>query len=54
VRVVARLRDDSHAPIVYPAARVATVDAATAAGFLAYLRGAQARAVFQRAGFTTP
>jgi molybdate transport system substrate-binding protein len=54
VRIVARLSDDTHARIVYPTARVATVDAATTAGFLGYLRSAQARAVFRRAGFTTP
>jgi len=54
VRVVARLRDETHARIVYPAARVASVDSATTAGFLRYLRGPQARAVFLRAGFTAP
>lgn len=51
VRVVATFPEDTHPPIVYPAALTpeASPDAAQ---FLAYLRGPQARAVFERAGFT--
>jgi molybdate transport system substrate-binding protein len=50
VRVVGTLPANSHPPIVYPAAL--TKDAkADAAQFLAYLKGPQASAVFQRAGF---
>lgn len=51
VRVVATFPENTHPPIVYPAALTpeASPDAAQ---FLAYLRGAQARAVFERAGFS--
>jgi molybdate transport system substrate-binding protein len=51
VRVVATFPENTHPPIVYPAAL--TPEAGPdAAQFLAYLRGPQARAVFERAGFT--
>lgn len=53
VRVLMALPPDSHAPIVYPAARVAAGDPAAAA-LLAFLRGPQARARFAAAGFTVP
>lgn len=53
VRVVAALPARSHAPITYPAARVAAGDRA-AAGLLDYLRGPEARARFAAAGFTVP
>jgi molybdate transport system substrate-binding protein len=51
VRVVATFPENTHPPIVYPAALTpeASPDAAQ---FLAYLRGPQARAVFERSGFT--
>jgi len=51
VRVVASFPESSHPPIVYPAALTpeARPDAAQ---FLAYLGGPQARAVFERAGFS--
>jgi molybdate transport system substrate-binding protein len=51
VRVVATFPENTHPPIVYPVALTpeATADAAR---FLAYLRGPEARAVFERAGFT--
>src|SRR5262245_8556964 len=51
VRVVATFPENTHPPIVYPAALTAeaTPDAAQ---FLSYLGGAQARALFERAGFT--
>lgn len=54
VRVVARLPARTHAPITYPAARVTSGDTASAARFLAWLSGAEARAEFARAGFTAP
>ena len=51
VRVVGTFPENTHPPILYPAAL--TKDArADAAAFLAYLKGPQARAVFERAGFT--
>ena len=51
VSVVARFPPDSHAPIVYPVAKVAGRNNPAADVFLAYLRHAQARAVFERLGF---
>ena len=54
VRVVATFSDASHEPIRYPAARTTRADAAATAGFLAFLRGAPAQAIFRRAGFRLP
>jgi molybdate transport system substrate-binding protein len=54
VRVVAIFDDDTHAPILYPAARTAHGSLAATGGFLASLRGAEARAIFRRAGFRLP
>ena len=54
VRVVAQLPSRTHAPITYPAAAVARGDEASASRFLAWLAGADARAQFARAGFTSP
>lgn len=54
VRVVAHLPARTHAPITYPAARVTSGDAASAARFLAWLSSSEARAEFARAGFTAP
>ena len=52
VRVVGVFADNTHAPIVYPAARTtAAADPETAAAFLAYLRGPRATANFRKAGF---
>jgi molybdate transport system substrate-binding protein len=51
VRVVATFPEGSHPPIVYPAA-LTTEGRPDAAQFLAYLRSPQARAVFERAGFS--
>jgi molybdate transport system substrate-binding protein len=51
VRVVDRFPEATHPPIVYPAAL--TIDALPeAADFLAYLRSPEARARFERQGFT--
>ncbi|WP_092864532.1 molybdate ABC transporter substrate-binding protein [Albimonas pacifica] len=50
VSVVATFPEDSHPPIVYPAALL-TGAGETAAGFLAFLQGPRARAAFERQGF---
>lgn len=51
VRVVATFPGNTHEPIVYPAALVKDSKPAAAA-FLNFLQGPQARAAFERAGFT--
>jgi molybdate transport system substrate-binding protein len=51
VRIVGRFPDWSHPPIVYPAALVAHAASPDAAGFLAFLSGPQATAVFRKYGF---
>lgn len=52
VRVVDTFAADTHPPIIYPVALTAGA-AAQAQRFLAYLRGADAAAVFRRFGFVT-
>ncbi len=52
VRVVATFPADSHAPIVYPAARVAASRHERAAGFVDWLASPEAGAIFRRHGFT--
>jgi|SRR5690554_686918 len=52
VRVVATFPADTHAPIVYPAARVAASRHAGAAGFVDWLASPEAGAIFRRHGFT--
>ena len=54
VRVVAVFPEHSHDPIIYPAARVAASEPAASKGFLAFLRGSEARRIFKRAGFRLP
>jgi len=54
VSIVARFPADTHPPIVYPVAQVATRDHPDAAGFLTYLRGETAAALFARHGFRSP
>jgi molybdate transport system substrate-binding protein len=54
VRVLVRIPSQHHEAIVYPMARVASAEAAHADGFLRFLAGPQARAVFARAGFEAP
>lgn len=44
--------ETSHPPIRYPAAAVAGADLPGASAYLAYLRGAVARAAFERLGFS--
>jgi molybdate transport system substrate-binding protein len=51
VRVVGAFPENTHPPIVYPAALTSEANT-NAAQFFAYLRGPQARAAFERAGFT--
>jgi molybdate transport system substrate-binding protein len=52
VAVAGTFPADSHPPIVYPAAVAASTGrAAEAAGFLAWLRSAAARVVFEKQGF---
>ncbi|MGN6748910.1 MAG: molybdate ABC transporter substrate-binding protein, partial [Xanthobacteraceae bacterium] len=50
VKVIADFPDDSHEPIVYPVAATPTAKPA-AALYLAFLRSATARAIFERYGF---
>jgi molybdate transport system substrate-binding protein len=53
VRVVDTFPANSHPPITYPAA-VTVTGGPDAAAFLRYLRGAQAQAIFGKAGFGKP
>ena len=52
VRIVAAFAEDSHDPIVYPAALTAEAKAADAAALLDYLKTDTARALFEKQGFT--
>jgi molybdate transport system substrate-binding protein len=51
VKVIATFSDDSHEPIVYPVAATRTAKPA-AALYLAFLRSAAARAIFEHYGFS--
>jgi molybdate transport system substrate-binding protein len=51
VSVVATFPAETHPPIVYPAAVVAGRDSPLVEQFMAYLRGPEARAAFERQGF---
>lgn len=51
VRIVAAFPEDSHPPIVYPAAVLASSDNPVAAAFLAYLASDKSRPFFERQGF---
>lgn len=51
VKIVGVFPENSHPPIVYPVALTRTASPA-ARDFLAYLSGPQARAIFEKAGFT--
>ena len=51
VRVVGEFPQDSHPPIVYPAAGIAGRDSKAAADFIAFLQSPKARAAFARQGF---
>ncbi len=52
VKVVGVFPEDSHPPITYPAALIAGKDNAAARDFLVFLRGPDARAVFEKYGFS--
>jgi molybdate transport system substrate-binding protein len=52
VRIVATFPEDSHPPIVYPAAVLASSDNAAAAVLLDYMKSDKARPFFERQGFT--
>jgi molybdate transport system substrate-binding protein len=51
VRIVDLFPDDSHPPILYPAAVIVSPKSPQARAFLAYLQSPPARAVFARYGF---
>ncbi|WP_196503569.1 molybdate ABC transporter substrate-binding protein [Aestuariivirga litoralis] len=51
--VAATFADDSHAPIVYPAAVVAASANDGAAGFVEFLQSPEAEAILKKDGFTT-
>jgi molybdate transport system substrate-binding protein len=52
VRIVGTFPDDTHPPIVYPAAMTKDSNNANAADFLKYIRSPAARPAFERQGFT--
>ncbi|ANT60115.1 molybdate ABC transporter substrate-binding protein [Salipiger sp. CCB-MM3] len=51
VSVIGTFPEDSHPPIIYPVADIATRDTPAEAAFLDYLHGPKARAAFERQGF---
>ncbi|MDR3373460.1 MAG: molybdate ABC transporter substrate-binding protein [Ancalomicrobiaceae bacterium] len=51
VKILDTFPEDSHAPVVYPAALVTGASNPDSAGFLAYLRGPEAKAAFEKQGF---
>src|SRR5438552_2082228 len=52
VRIVATFPDDSHPPIIYPAALTKDSKNPDAKAFLDFLRSAKARTAFEKQGFT--
>ncbi|MBS0221568.1 MAG: molybdate ABC transporter substrate-binding protein [Proteobacteria bacterium] len=52
VKIVGTFPDDSHKPIIYPAAVTKDAKSADAMPFLAHLKGPQARSAFEKQGFT--
>jgi molybdate transport system substrate-binding protein len=52
VKIVGTFPEDSHPPIIYPAALLVNSKGARAQEFLRYLAGPEARAAFERNGFT--
>ena len=52
VRIVGAFPENIHPPIVYPVAVTSSSTHADAAGFIDFLRSEEARAVFERQGFT--
>ena len=51
VKIIARIPEQNHEPIVYPLALTASTKNPAAEGFLAFLKSPAARAIFERAGF---
>lgn len=51
VKVVGTFPENSHQPIIYPVALTKSASPA-ARGFLTFLEGSEARAIFEKAGFT--
>lgn len=51
VKIVGVFPEDSHPPVVYPAALIAGKDTAEAKEFFAFLKGDQAKDIFRRYGF---
>ena len=52
VRVVAKFPEDSHSPIIYPAAVTAEASSADAGAFMEFLRTETAEELFEKQGFT--
>lgn len=52
VKVIGTFPEDTHPPIIYPVALTAGATHADAAAFLAYLKSAKARVLFEAQGFT--
>jgi molybdate transport system substrate-binding protein len=51
VKIIGAFPEGSHPPVIYPVAATATAKP-EATGYLAFLRGQSARAIFERYGFT--
>ncbi|MGH6815087.1 MAG: molybdate ABC transporter substrate-binding protein [Hyphomicrobiaceae bacterium] len=54
VKIVGRFPEDTHPPIVYPIALTANATHPDAAAFLAYVKSAKAKPLFEAQGFTVP
>ena len=52
VTIIGTFPEDTHPPIIYPAALTAKAAGPDAATFLSYLRGPQAKSLFEAQGFT--
>ena len=52
VKIVGTFPDDTHPPIIYPVGLTKAATSPDAAPFLAYLRGPDAKAAFEKQGFT--
>ena len=52
VKIVGTFPDGSHPPVTYPVAAIAASKNADVAGYLAFLRSAPAKAIFEKNGFS--
>ncbi|HEV7821327.1 MAG TPA: molybdate ABC transporter substrate-binding protein, partial [Burkholderiales bacterium] len=52
VRIVARFPENTHSPIIYPVAVMASSKHPAAPAFVIYLKSADARAIFEKYGFS--